>query len=76
MKFEAWELVEGNRCDQGVLGEDGFAGEITSGDDAADVHGVPLGMREYFTRIGEGKCAARDAGGLGTGCGWPAWDVI
>jgi len=48
VEFEAGELIEGDGSDSGIPGEDGFAGGVTGGDDAADVHGGSLG------EVGEG----------------------
>jgi len=42
MEFEAGEEREGDGGDGSVLGEDGFAGGVAAGDDAADVHGARL----------------------------------
>jgi hypothetical protein len=39
MEFEAGEEREGDGFDGGVFDEDGFAGGVAAGDDAADVHG-------------------------------------
>jgi hypothetical protein len=47
MEFEAGEQGEGDGRDSGVFGEDGFAGGVAAGDDAADVHsGVSPGFEE------------------------------
>jgi hypothetical protein len=42
VKFEAWEQGKGDGFDGGVFHEDGFAGGVAAGDDAADVHGRVL----------------------------------
>src|SRR5215469_11619115 len=43
MELKAGEMVEGNGSDGSVFGEDGFAGRVAAGDDAADVHEGLLG---------------------------------
>jgi len=52
MEFEAGEMVKGDRGHGRVFGEDGLAGRVTAGDNAADVHGGSLnGMREGYNRF-------------------------
>jgi|SRR5215469_10452480 len=52
MEFEAGEIVEGDRDNGGVFGEDGSAGRVPASDHAADVHGGSLdGMREGYNRF-------------------------
>jgi hypothetical protein len=42
VEFEAGEQGESDGQDGGVFSEDGFAGGVAAGDDAADVHGRVL----------------------------------